>query len=349
MKKSFGWENAIRSEFGVQIKPNNLKRNLLEMSDLIFCNSKIDFTKLTLFLLKKIRRQDGKFYSYFRHFITRALPFNPLSGYQPSPINISLLVAKKDIEILPYSLAACIEATVNPILKIRIVCPENTLNLVLEKVAEQKFPTDFNLNVITDESILSNGGLHEFSFSSSVSKMETLKLVIGYLDPGFNLIIDADTLLLRQRNWCSEKTQISPVGQEYFVNHNIFVDELIYFSKWSGLGFVTHHGLFHSSVVKEIIDRCGGLTHTAFLIDNGIKVGWEYKRGFPSEWQLYGEYCYSLSSQISLLPASFINLGIPRSILPIDENCTFADCVKLLTQIKKSAPTLGSLSLHAYK
>jgi hypothetical protein len=346
---NLSWENNIRLNFNSNDKIFKVRRLLLEGLDRFFCNSNIDTTRFTLFILRKLRNQDGKKSTVLRHFFTRALPFDPLRDHYPEPISIGLLVAMKDIDLLPYSLIACLQSTSNQIIKVTIVCPGEIESIARKKMQFLSNFPNIKFDFLSDEFILNEVGLSDIGFYNSVAKMETLKISLGYLSETKILIIDADTLLLRQRNWCSKSAQISPIAQEYFVGHNIFVKKLICDLNWSGLGFVTHHALFNPVEVKKMVDLTGGIRNVAVSIDQGVELGWNETSGFPSEWQLYGEFLFTYSDSFKLVPASFINIGIPRSILPINENCSYQECLEMIQKIKSIVPSLGSLSLHAYK
>jgi len=218
------------------------------------------------------------------------------------------------------------------------------------KILRKKlFSVDFDITLSTDEEILSNAGLTDFDFVSSVAKMETLKLIIGYQAASPILILDGDTLLLRPRNWISDSRQITPIAQEYFLGHKNFSERLLNYPIETGLGYVTHHALFVPEQVRQIFGVIGGVEKLANEINIGIEKGWTLQPEFPSEWQIYGDSLSMGNSAIRPIPASFSNIGISRKILGLNNETSQVDCITVLNRIKSAAPSLGSISFHDYK
>ena len=139
------------------------------------------------------------------------------------------------------------------------------------------------------------------------------------------------------------------IAQEYQTGHNKFVTQIFSSQKLTGLGFVTHHGLFNSEIIKSMVHGSGGMEELAMAIDKGIAKGWNKQFGFPSEWQLYGEYISSQLNNLCAIPVGFVNLGISRNVLSLLDSPSFGDCRTLVYRLRKAVPKLGSLSLHAYK
>ena len=349
MKRVNGWENRIGKEFNSPVTKINPKRFFLEKLDEKISSFSFDLSWSALLILRLLKYYDGKFSTYIRHFVTRMFPYDPLSKSKSFPISIALLVARKDLELLPYSLTACMQSTSNEIKRVLVICPSEIEISVKEKIRNLSIELSSQVEVYADEEVLTSTNLDKFSFCSSVSKMEVLKISVALLCDENILIVDADTLLLRKRNWCSEDKQLSPVAQEYFVGHNLFISLIFPNIDWSGMGFVTHHGLFNPVVIRDLVDLFGGFDLLVEAIDAGIRSGWNKKRGFPSEWQLYGEYLLNYGDSFTLVPASFINIGISRATLPIKSDCSYQDCIDLITKVKVELTQLGSLSLHAYK
>ena len=343
------WEDAIRKEFGASKKRINIKRIIVEKldnSDFLHTKS---VAKVALFLLKKFNQREGILSFYVRSFLTRLFKYDPLGEIHPSPIEIYFLVASKDLLILPYSIVAAISSTTNVIQKITVVCPSNIKHEVSARIENISNATTKQIMVETDEEVLRRCDISDFNFCSSVSKMETLKLCVTMNTFKNALIVDADTLLLRKRNWLSNQTQITPIAQEYLFGHNIFFNRFFKVQSNSGIGFVTHHGLLRGEAVTELVENCGGISALAFAIDYGVKVGWDSEIGFPSEWQLYGEFLATRKAKHSAVVAGFANLGISRNVLSLSDSPSHSDCLIVINKLLSAAPKLGSLSLHAYK
>ena len=343
------WEAKLVNEYSNTKGKINLRRKFLETLDTFFSQRKCLPNKLPLRMLRLIRSYDGLVAFYFRSIITRTFKFDPFEKKNADPIAIAVLIAEKDIQILPYSIASTVQSVKNPITRIFVICP-SSIDLEVSQIVndiQESIPNV--IHIYSDEEILNSSGLKHFKFSSSVAKMEILKICIPLTIIEDVLVIDGDTLLLRERNWLSSGVQISPIAQEYLLGHNIFACSLFGEQNRSGLGFVTHHGLFRSSITAKLVKEVGGMTALAESIDFGVKVGWNATSGFPSEWQLYGEYIFTRTPKIEAIPSSFINLGISRSIIPLVSKPSFVQCNSLVLELRELLPILGSLSLHGYK
>ncbi len=343
------WEQVIRQKFGSSRGRLNFKRLLLEKIDSLdmFHTKRVSIS--ARYLLRIISRLDGSYLFYIRSILTRLFDYDPLKDAPASPIEMHLLVARKDLRILPYSIAASLQSTTNEIKKITIVCPEDIRNQTEKRIDSMKAFCAISVEIETDEEILTRSGIGNMQFSSSVSKMEIIKICITNKSSINSLIVDADTLLLRKRNWLAGLTQITPVAQEYLFGHNKFLNQLLGKDRNSGLGFVTHHGLLRGEIVTELVSKCGGVEFLARAIDSGVKIGWSKEQGFPSEWQLYGEFIVTEKPSTFSIPAAFINLGVTRNLLDLKEAPSFAECCEVVNTLRTSLPKLGSLSLHAYK
>jgi hypothetical protein len=343
------WESKIRTEFGKTETNPNFKRIMLEKIDKNEFLHKTIFEEISKFILKIIRNSDGIYSFYVRSILTRIFKFDPLQQKDPSPIELVLLVARKDIKILPYSIVSSLTGCANQILSLTIVSPSD-IKTDVEKIVYRLSPSiEVPVKLETDESVLNKNGLGEFTFATSASKMQTIKLCLPLYSSKDLLIVDADTLLLRKRNWLSGETQISPVAQEYLLAYNTFTKNILEAKFVSGLGFVTHHGLLRGKVITKIIDDFGGIKKIASAVNTGIELNWNENFGSPSEWQLYGEYVSSTKTFCKSIPAGFSNLGISRRLIDLDDFPSYQDCYKHVTLLRELIPELGSLSMHAYK
>jgi hypothetical protein len=343
------WESKIRAEFGKSKTKPNFKRIVLEKIDENKYLHTTILEEVSKQILKLTRNYDGKYSFYLRSILTRIFKFDPLQKQDPSPIELVLLVAEKDIKILPYSIVSSLSGCTNHINSLTIVFPEY-IQPDIERILHRLSPSiEPPINLETDEEVLYKNGLNKFKFASSASKMQTIKLCLPFNSSKDLLIVDADTLLLRKRNWLSGEIQISPVSQEYLLAYNTFAKNILKKKIVSGLGFVTHHGLLRGKVITRMINDFGGIKEISHTVNTGIELNWNENFGSPSEWQLYGEYVTSTKTFCKSIPAGFSNLGISRSLIDLDDFPSYQDCYKHITKLREIIPELGSLSLHAYK
>jgi hypothetical protein len=343
------WDQKIHMSFELRVTGFDIRRLALEFLDSLSDQLKTRMQAFSKIGLSALRTNESKAALFPRHILSRLFPFDPLRDHYPSPISVAVLTSEKDLDLLPFSIASLKHAVTNPIIVLNIVCPSRSKSEVENILKEASFSLDFEINVSTDEEILSNAGLSNTDFVSSVAKMEILKLVLGSLSASPILILDGDTLLLRPRTWISDSTQITPVAQEYFLGHKNFSERLLNQQIQTGLGFVTHHALFVPEQVKRIFGLVGGVQKLANEINNGVERGWTSQGEFPSEWQIYGDSLSTTKSAVQPIPASFSNIGMNRTILGIKGGVSQADCMSVLNQLKMAAPPLGSISFHDYK
>jgi hypothetical protein len=343
------WENRIRREFKQPRTHWNLRRIILEKIDSLNVLHTKAISGIARSALRYLRDTDGVTAIYFRNILSRLFPFDPLNKLSRDQIEIYFLVAEKDLQILPYSIVAGLQSVRNKVYAISVICPSSVKERVQEKIIPLTDDMQTQITVYTDEEILKAARIEKMQFANSHSKMQILKICLSYISSGSILIVDADTLLLRERNWISGGIQISPLAQEYQTGHNNFVNQIFKDKNRTGLGFVTHHGLFNSKLVKLLVENYSGMEKLAIAIDKGIAKGWNKEFGFPSEWQLYGEYIFSQTSTPQAIPAGFVNLGISRNILSLLDFPRHSDCRFTVDRLKRAVPKLGSLSLHAYK
>ena len=343
------WENKIRVEFNAPQSKYNFKRIILEKIDSSESLHTLRISRFARKSLGRLKNTDGKASIYVRNILSRLFPFDPLISLNQDRIRLYFLVAEKDLQILPYSIVAGLQSVTNIVDSIYIVCPLSVKHKAQESIAPLVESFAINLEIYTDEEILKKAKIESMDFTNSYSKMQVLKICLSYVSDKCTLIIDADTLLLRERNWVSNGIQISPISQEYQKGYNTFVAQVFRSNEITGLGFVTHHGLLNSEKMKGLVANCGGIEKLVQAIDAGIAKGWNLEFGFPSEWQLYGEYIFSQEANSQAIPAGFVNLGISRNVLSLLDAPTYADCELLINRLRMVVPKLGSLSLHAYK
>lgn len=287
--------------------------------------------------------------SKLRLLVTRLFPWNPLSKVDsdlPS-IDIYIFTHKKDLELLPFALSGALTSSSNPINTLNVVAPASLEIEILEVF--QKF--QFHSKFISDESLFEKHLGQDGSTLPGVPKMEILKLLSALDSPsGISLLIDGDTWLLRKRTWVTVDARILILAQEYLKRHRLFNSEVLGIDTDKGLGFVSHHQLAEKRILQVWLAQVGGIEILAQKI---VETYGSYNNSdlaFPSEWQLIGALTvHDVVKKTQI--AKFSNYGISRDLLKwkMDDAHNSDDVENLLEKIRRSAPKLGSLSLHRYK
>ena len=329
----------------------NIRRLLLELcEDLTPIKSDLS-RRLLQPILKMQSKMKNPDKSYVRNILTRFLPWDPLSESEPNPLNLFILSSQKDIELLPYSVMSAIQSTNGLIKQISIVVPENCIQRARELLTE--IQTKFYVTFKTDEDILANFGLNRSEFLGGHPIMITLKyLCILDSELEDNLVSDGDTLFLRKRTWSSGERIILVAAQEYQRMHMNFCRESFQLRSDSGYSFTTQSQLFRKSSVLEIINVMGSATNLARNFAQAYKdyVYGQKLNQFPADWQLHSDWTME-RSHIKFRIAGYSNIAMNRNLVKfsLKKQPTIQEILSTLENIRKVAPTLGSLSLHDYK
>lgn len=337
----------ISKKFGTphdQDRRRIVKRYFLEFFEKFESKS---LSRLASFLFRNFRRNSKSRISIsLRFLLTRFYKFDPLENMKCEKFSLAILTSPKDIEILAYSLASIVEIYKEEIEEIFIVFPES----LLKEVAERVEFLDLNMEptLITDERVIDKYIAKNFKFSSTVPKMESIKLCLPSLSNSENmLVVDGDTIYLKKRVWRSKNSICQVVAQEYMSEHINFHKDKLNLKCNSGLGFVTHHSFFIRSEIDSIRSAWGGMQELAMAIDSQFQQGFD-SGAFPSEWQMYGDWIFE-QKKYKFEAARFDNLGISREALPLVHFPDTKVITELLFELKSAVPNLGSLSLHDYK
>jgi hypothetical protein len=285
--------------------------------------------------------------SIARQFATRLYPWDPLVKDDPEAIDVFIFTHPKDIDILPYAVLGAQRSIRNSICSFNVVGPEAVRQSVFEVSARLHLEITF----FSDEEIL-RPLIGELDFQMArVPRMEFLKIACSLSsNQGLALVIDGDTVLLRERTWASKSYRIALVAQEYLKAHIAFNETVLTNVTHKHLGFVTHHQLVETSIISNFLCEFGGPIALAQTFQDAFIDFEEVHHSFPSEWQLIGELNMQ-SPQRNYVLARFGNYGISRRELGVQfhQQATYQEVRSTLELLANKAQGLGSLSLHDYK
>jgi hypothetical protein len=288
--------------------------------------------------------------SRLRFLLTRFLPFSPLKE-NPGTLEVFVFTSAKDLSILPFSIVGASESHEGSISKITVVAPDSE-RVEIESVINKLKLDSIGLYYLSDEALLSDSGISSIEFVRGNIKMEIVKVLAGLTaKETYALLIDGDTVLLRKRNWATKSHYLLMVAQEYSTTHINYDKMAIHTYEQQGLGFVTHHQLIKREVLQKLVQSFGGVQAMADSFNTAASK--YYLHGaqiFPSEWQLIGDFQYSVEHQHVVL-ANFSNLGMSRDKLAwmIDGVTELGEIESRLEFLRAKASGLGSISFHGYK
>jgi len=264
---------------------------------------------------------------------------------------VFIFTSAKDLAILPLSIVAASESHEGSVTKITVVAPDSERSEI-ETLIDSLNISSTEVGYLSDEALLKDFGISSIKFVRGNIKMEIVKMLAGLVSKeSYALLIDGDTVLLRRRNWATQGRYLLMVAQEFSSSH-INYDKLVMRNYENrGLGFVTHHQLIRIEVLQKLVRTFGGVKEMANSFNNAAsKYYLQEEVIFPSEWQLIGDFQYSVDNQIINL-ANFSNLGISRSKLGwiFEGAIELEEIMSRLQWLRTKANGLGSLSFHGYK
>jgi hypothetical protein len=186
-------------------------------------------------------------------------------------IQILVVVAGRDIEIMDLAVTSALFNSKNPISKVTIICPSIDLEACALKVKKM------SLNVrteILDENEVISADLCKLIRKKFPSRYGWILQQFLAVDQIFKskekgvLLLDADTILLRPVHWldCSSN-QILMVGTSYHQPYYDLLGQLLNFSSSPKYTFVTHHMLIQPILFKLILKNRGYDSSSEFFID----------------------------------------------------------------------------------
>jgi FkbM family methyltransferase len=204
-----------------------------------------------------------------RQVIALAQPADPLAGHTDLPgIDVIIPCHSKDVGTLGLVLAGVESSSRNPIEQVHLVAPSEIVPDL-----RASFP---KANVESDEDVLGEQllGLVEQSVPRdrrgwTIQQLIKIAAATRSECEG-SLILDADTVLLRERTWLAEGgMQLLSVSHEY---HRPYLAQAERMwgsrAKPTGLSYVTHHQLMQKDILREMFgDLSVGLARWLSLAD----------------------------------------------------------------------------------
>lgn len=339
---------TIHSYGGEQVgKPLNFSTRVINQIDKLPEKRKRRVETHVLKLLRMLSIFDEAYTGYLRFLVSRLLSWDPLSGSSSNFLSYFLLTTEKDLAVLPLSLYSVSETLVGDQEIITIVCPQKDLHSV--RMVTDRLQSLGSFVIRSDESILKQYGLKRSDFPNSHSLMQVMKFLCSLVSSTNDcLVLDGDTIYLRNKIWSSGENMTLIVPPEYNKAHVNFVKANFGTIRHSRLGFTTQSQIIRQSLVVRLIETVGGLDKFVNIFTSNMARSTE--TCFPCEWQVYGDWVYSTLDQ-ELTFSSYLNKSLPRTqvIKNTLTDASIADLTALFEALRSQFLFLGSLSLHAYK
>ncbi len=186
-----------------------------------------------------------------------SLPSDPLSEELAPAIELAVIVAPKDFATVGLAIEGALEHSRNPITTVRMVTPSHSLG-----EAKLRFQRRFGVDVdiYADEDCLSrkSRSLLESKFAEryhwALQQFLCIWAVMNSSRPS-TLVVDADTVLTRDRTFLGNSSQILPVSLEHHEPYFRLVSRLGIAQRVSRHSHVVHHMLQQAKVWKAILAR----------------------------------------------------------------------------------------------
>jgi peroxiredoxin len=186
-------------------------------------------------------------------------------------IQILVVVAGKDIEILDLAITSALSNSMNQVSKVTIVCPTIDLEACARKV--KKISLDVPAEILDENKVISADlrKLIRKKFSSRYGWILQQVLAVDQIfkakEKGV-LLLNADTILLRPVHWLDcNSNQILMVGTNYHQPYYDLLGQLLSFPLYPKYTFVTHHMLIQPILLKSILKNRGYDSSSKFFID----------------------------------------------------------------------------------
>jgi len=273
------------------------------------------FFKIIFKLFRITFKQIEKFNVFFRRLEVSLYTFESLNNLEQNPeIDILILVAPKDLELLNHVIQGGLYSSKNTVRKIHIVTPKKLdVNQAINEI-------DSNKIFIYEDSEILDELLNQFieekcgRRSGWVKQQLITNFFISNRAEIPTLNIDSDTILTKPRKWIDlALTQVLTPTWEYNVGYYKFLSNLnpkLYFD--IELSFVPHHMLFIPEVFKTI-NRLNNLNHVNLfkIINNQSSQG--NVSDFDFKYDYYAQAYINL--ELSHNFEKWSNLSIRRDTL----------------------------------
>lgn len=211
--------------------------------------------------------------NFMRQFWAISLPSTQIQNSVENPkIEILCVAAGKDLNLLPLVLTQAVEMSANKVTKITVITRSIDITRCKETLEKSDIQTAWE--VLDEEIQISSTLRAEIKENFGVRYGWVLQqfLAVEYILKSKSagvLLVNADTILLREMIWMNEKKeQVLMASTEYHPPYYRLLAKLIGISKRSFHTHITHHMLFQPSVFREIFDywKIGNIHDLAYWI-----------------------------------------------------------------------------------
>jgi hypothetical protein len=286
----------------------------------------------------------GKSLFPVRRFIqANRLPPEPsscLSAVNKS-VGVLFVTAGKDLEMLPWSIPFAVKSlrTLSSTVKISVVVP--TVDMKHCKELLENLP---GVEIVSEDSFIKKDVVEalKMRFQERFGWVLQQFLKVAFvLESNLDaiLVVDADTVLLDERNWILDNgNQILTPSDEFNLSYYEFLSSIGLCEMNPEYTFVSHHMLMQPKYLRLAFEQAGKSFPDEIL---ELVLNHDFKNPsspFCIEYEVYGQYLFTHHrDRVELL--KWANLGIPRQT-------NLADQIE--KEVQKNTGRFSSLSFHTY-
>ena len=192
------------------------------------------------------------------------------SGTFP-PIELLIVVAGKDMEMLPIVISSALRFSMNPIHKISIICPR--LEVRACKLLLSKMSYSGKCDILSEDKVIDSNRRDLIAqkfpdrYGWVLQQFLALEFIFNSKEDGI-LLLNSDTILLRNVHWLDAgRNQILMSGTDFHKPYYELLGKIFGVSKKPVFTFVTHHMLFQPEFLREIFENRGYKLLSSFLED----------------------------------------------------------------------------------
>ena len=256
-------------------------------------------------------------------------------------VGVLFVTAGKDLEMLEWSIPYAVRSlqTLSSNVKVSVVVPRIDLNRCRELLDDMA-----NVQIVSEDSYVTKEIVEALKlrfqdrFGWTLQQFLKVSFVLkSNLDA--ILIVDADTVLLEERNWISESgKQILTPSDEFNISYYEFLSSIGIGRVYPKFTFVSHHMLMQPSYLRLAFEHTGKNFPDEIL---KLVLNHDFQNTsspFSLDYEVYGQYLFNHHREkVELL--KWANLGIPRESNLEDQ---------IEREVHKNTGRFSSLSFHTY-
>lgn len=282
--------------------------------------------------------------SYVRRIAAATdLPIDSLPADLPLPmIDIVVVAAGKDVDMLPKVLRYGGNASRNAVRRAILVVPHHELHHVSNSLRQAGSDYDFDVEVRCEDDVVSpstRNAIHQVPavrYGWILQQALKLQTVVSSEAPGC-LVIDADTLLLRPRTWLTaDGRQVLTPTFEFQEPYYRFLSELGVLRWPPKRSFTSHHMLMQPSVLRSVLNRASLESVEAWVHAYLRHQSYGGARDYLNDYELYAQGLMNLEpGRVHL--EKWSNVGVARSAAALSDD-----------SLHGLAKSHCSVSMHSY-